>query len=342
MPHASRSLNWSQRIALIRHTLHAATRSGDFTFFKVLQAQGFLEGVNYVGLLTASMGDEADAPITALDDLNIALAQTYEDAFKTVFTKCKHLLSSPPSPPASVSESLANLFIDTSMQKQVADMAIDKITNSVLSLIESQPQQVQEIAASVWIGGVAIVADAIEMSLRHMDRLDKGEDDFIRIENSWSTVTTATMCAITALKGVYNLMDSSASETASEYSPSRAGSFSAASAASGVGVVFRRLSNAFTPTSPAHSRNSSVAHTSAVGSSSMPPDHRIGGTPWSPISTASSTSVPERFNERVFFQHTSLTPIPPTPGAAEGVNPFEMDMPDVPRVKEEMMDVVVS
>ncbi|PSK55899.1 hypothetical protein B9Z65_4777 [Elsinoe australis] len=341
MHHAHRSLNWSQRVALIRHTLHAAVRSGDFTFFKVLQAQSFLEGANYVDILSTSMGDEADSLVTALDDLNTSLAQIYEDAFKTVYTKWKHTMITPPSATTTLSETRANLHVDTSMQKQIADMAIDKTTGSVISLIESQPLHVQATAASVWIGGIAIIADAIEICLKHMDQLEKGEDDFIRMENSWTTVATSVTCAITALRGIYNLMDSLACDSNSEYSPSRAGSFSAAS---GVGVVFRRLSNAFAPASSSTSRNGSTAGVQGMQSrsGSAPPDHRIASSIRSSVSSACPSSMPERFGERVLFQHTDLTPIPPTPGPAEGVNPFERDMPDVPPMRQMMRDVVMA
>ncbi|KAF4552281.1 Hypothetical protein D9617_10g072620 [Elsinoe fawcettii] len=334
MHHANRFLNWSQRIALIRHTLHAAVRSGDFTFFKTLQAQGFLEGINYVGILTSSLGDDADALITALEDLNAALAQIFEDSFKTVYTKWKHLMSETDQP--NIVESRLNLYVDTSMQRQIADMAIDKTTNSVIALIESQPTHVQETAASVWIGGVATIADAIEICLIHMDSLDKGEDDFIRMENSWTTVATSVGCAITALRGIYNLMDSSASDSASECSPSRAGSFSAASAASG---VFRRLSNAFNPPSPAQSRSGSFLIKdagSAHRSGSVPPDHRFGSSMRSSVSSA----VPS-LNERIFFQHTNLTPIPPTPGPGEAINPFEREMSESDEVPTEPTSTLV-
>ncbi|KAG8626602.1 hypothetical protein KVT40_005547 [Elsinoe batatas] len=333
MHHASRSLNWSQRIALIRHTLHAAVRSGDFTFFKTLQAQGFLEGINYVGILTTSLGDDADALITVLDDLNAVIATIYEDAFKTIYTKWKHLMSESPNP--NINKARSNLYVDSCMQLQIADMAMDKTTNSAIALIEAQPTHVQETAASVWIAGVAIIADAIEICLLHMESLDKGADDFIRMENSWSTVATSVGCAITALRGIYNLMDSSASESASEYSPSRAGSFSAASAASG---VLRRLSNAFAPPSPAQSRNGSfVCKDSASGSrsGSLPLDHRYGTS----LRNSVSSAVPS-LNDKIFFQHTSLDPIPPTPGPSEGINPFDRDVDISPT--ETMRDVVMA
>lgn len=39
-----RKLHWTQRIALVCHNLHAARRTGDFTFFKTLQAHALIEG----------------------------------------------------------------------------------------------------------------------------------------------------------------------------------------------------------------------------------------------------------------------------------------------------------
>ncbi|KAG2168387.1 hypothetical protein JADG_008126 [Aureobasidium aubasidani] len=48
------TLHWQQRIALVRHNLHAAHRSGDFTFFKTLQAQALFDNTNHVATLSAT------------------------------------------------------------------------------------------------------------------------------------------------------------------------------------------------------------------------------------------------------------------------------------------------
>jgi len=163
----NRSPHWTQRIALIRHSLHAACRGGDFAFFKHLQAQGFIDGTNHVAILSATLGDEADILLAALDDLNAAIAQVHEDAFKNVYDSLKSCLSD--DMVRDESECRSKIFVDTTMQKQMADLAIDKMINSAIALIRQQPSHGHDVIASVWIEGTAIVADAIEIALRQMD-----------------------------------------------------------------------------------------------------------------------------------------------------------------------------
>jgi len=67
------------------------------------------------------------------------------------------------------SECRSKIFVDTTMQKQMADLAIDKMINSAIALIRQQPSHGHDVIASVWIEGTAIVADAIEIALRQMD-----------------------------------------------------------------------------------------------------------------------------------------------------------------------------
>ena len=59
-----RELHWTQRIALVRYNLHAARRTGDFTFFKTLQAHALIEGTDFVATLNDVLGDDADTVST--------------------------------------------------------------------------------------------------------------------------------------------------------------------------------------------------------------------------------------------------------------------------------------
>lgn len=88
----NKQLHWTQRVALIRRSLHAASRSGDFTFFKTLQAAGVLEGTNRVAQPSASLDDDADIVLAAMDNLNTGLAYVHQDAFKNVFDNLKESL----------------------------------------------------------------------------------------------------------------------------------------------------------------------------------------------------------------------------------------------------------
>jgi len=326
----NKSLHWTQRIALIRHNLHAASRSGDFAFFKHLQAQGFIDGTNHVAILSATLGDDADILLAALDDLNAGLAQVHEDAFKNVYDSLKSCLSDDMTRDAT--ECRSKVFVDTTMQKQMADLAIDKMTNSAIALIQQQPAHVQDIIASVWIGGTAIVADAIETCLRQMDTLENNLTDFIRLENSWAAVRNTTMCTVTALRGIYNLMD--VCESNSESSGSRRGSL-----AQTTSMAFRRLSNAFAPGSPSQSRPSSFAsardtpHRSSIGgvmNSFSGFDFKPSGT----LRNSISGAIPDKLPDHGPFQHTDLSPIPPTPATAdEAINPFDTTLaPPVPQL----------
>lgn len=79
-----RKLHWTQRIALVRHNLHAARRTSDFTFFKTLQAHALIESADYVATLNDVLGDNADIVLSTLDNLNAGIAYVHQDAFKSI------------------------------------------------------------------------------------------------------------------------------------------------------------------------------------------------------------------------------------------------------------------
>lgn len=198
-------LHWMQRITLTRHNLHAASRTSDFTFFKTLQAQAFLEGTDYVAILTTLLGNDADTVLHALDDLNAGMAYVHQDAFKTVYDNIR----------ASIAEEgssrRAKTVVDVSQQKQVAHFGIDKMANAAVALIENQPTHCQDAVANVWLIGATIIADAVQVCLSQIDKLENQMDDFILLEYSWQMVQTATEASVSALRGVFNLMASSES-----------------------------------------------------------------------------------------------------------------------------------
>lgn len=323
----NKQLHWTQRIALVRHNLHSASRSGDFTFFKTLQAYGLLEGMNHVATLSAALGDEADTVLAAMDNLNAGIAYVHQDAFKNVYESLKTAMREDGE---EASSNKSKIFVDTTMQKQMADMAIDKMTNSAVALIQHQPEAVQEQTANVWITGATIVADCMEISLKQMEGLEYIMDDFIRLEDSWNAVKGSVVCAITGLRGVFSLMDT-ASNNPEKTSP-RSQSF-----ASATGGMFRKLSTAFSAASgsqysPPSSRSASIV--SAPGGSpsrqgSIAPVYRTPNYVRNSISTGCPTRMPN-----AQFDHHKLSMIPPTPALEDAGNPFDTNfdasIPPVP------------
>lgn len=336
MTFTTQSLHWTQRIALIRHNLHAASRSGDFSFFKTLQAAGLIAGTNHIAALAAELGDDADVISVALDNLNAGLAYVHQDAFKNVYDNYKSTARDADQDVDSA-KMKAKLHVDITMQKNMADMAIDKMTSSAIALISQQPEKAQDAAANVWVTGVTIVADCMEMSLHQMEFLEDKLDDFIRLEESWNVVRASIVGAITGLKGVFRLMDPQQDNSARS-SPRNSSIASASSA------VFRRLSNAFTSPPAPNSRASSVVSASAASSSSfnhnaalrsasvssLGPVYRTPNYLRNSVSNGCPTSMPSGSD----FERHKLSTIPPTPsvGLDDLPDPFEDSAPPIPEL----------
>lgn len=318
-------LTWNPRVALVRHNLHTARRTRDFTFFKALQANAFLEGTDYVATLNNLLGDEADTIISTLDNLNAGIAFVHQDAFKTVYDSVKASMFNDGGNPET---RRSKLRVDISQQKDMADHAVDKTTSSAIALIESQPAFAQDIIANVWIGGITIISDAVKVCLDEIDALEDCLDDVIRLAYSLSNVQNIVDASITALRGVFKLMGSeSGSDTASQRSPSNA--------SSAFGMM-RRLSNVLshaytTQPYPNHKTSRSVSTASnnswtapagirASVSSACPTrmPHNSVGSHFSAPPHAQSAPMP--------FPHSTLSPIPPTPATGQGEmsNPFEL------------------
>lgn len=340
MPVTNQHLHWTQRVALIRSSLHSASRSGDFTFFKALQAAGMIDGTNHVAVLSAEMGDDVDVLLAAIDNLNAGLAYVHQDAFQKVYEGLKFSMKEEGDGEATHESKKAKLYVDITMQRNVADMAIDKMINSAVALINTQSEAFQEAAANVWITGSTIVADCIEVSLKEMLSLDTKMTDFIRIEESFNTVKASTISAVTGLKGVFWLMDTSHPSSPTEpKSPSAPRSASIASAGAG---MLRRLSTAFAPSvaSSSTSRSSSIVSQNAVNqqalransvssASAATPVYRTPNYVRNSISAGCPTSMPSNFEA---FRR-NLSTIPPTPAQDDDKDPFDTsEAPPVPKL----------
>lgn len=217
-----KKLHWSQRICLIRHNLHVASRTGNFGFFRALQAQDFLTGVDHVANLREALGDDADGVLSNLDNLNAVIAYVHEDAFRNVYDSTKANLVDCRG--SHDDDQRATIHVNIIRERQVADSSIDKMMNSAVNFIKSQPAHCQDEAASVLITGTIFIADAIEVCLYQIDSLEDSIGDFIRQEDSWSMVQCAVGSAVTAVKGVFSLMSTGANtdETLRAQLPQRA------------------------------------------------------------------------------------------------------------------------
>ncbi|CAK4030468.1 Hypothetical predicted protein [Lecanosticta acicola] len=333
----AKQLHWTQRVALVRHNLHAAGRSGDCGFFKSLQAAGLIEGTNHFACLTTTMGDEADTLLAALDNLNGALALTYQDAFQNVYDNLKNSMRD-----TDKEADRSKLYVDITLQKNKVEMAIDKLSNSATALINQQPPHAQDQAANVYITGITLVADCAEVVTKQLETLDQKMDDFIRLEDSWNTVKASVLAANAGLKGVFYMLD--VNDTKGEGTP-RSVSISSASS-----NMFRRISNAFqsSPTSRSSSVASAGAPRGSISGGSMPV-YRTPNYLRNSISAGCPTSMPATFNipspssnppnfsnfeanKFNSFQAHTLSTIPPTPGYDEDEkDPFDTtEIPPVP------------
>lgn len=338
-----KQLHWSSRVALVRHNLHAASRSGDFHFFKTLQANGFIEGTNHVATLSAELGDDADTLLAAMDNLNAGLAYIHQDAFKNVYDNLKNDLQDS----EDVKAHRSKLYVDITMQRNMADMAIDKMTSSAIALINQQPPHVQDSAANVWITGATIASDCMQVCLKEMSEIDNKMDDFIRLEESWNIIKASVVCTVTGMKGVFSLMDATSPNDSQKSSPRNSSIVSTSSA------VFRRFSNAFSaaPSSTGTntgnaSRSASIAsapgfslnaanHSRNASISSLGPVYRTPDYVRNSVSAGCPTSMPPKAGNSglgMEWAKHKLSMIPPTPATeSDGFkDPFDTEIPPVP------------
>lgn len=326
----AQKLHWTQRIALVRHNLHAARRTGDFSFFKSLQAHALIEGTDYVALLNQTLGDNADGVLSTLDNLNAGIAYVHQDAFKAIYDNAKNNMH-------TGEESLASrrslLRVDICQQRDMADHAIDKTTNSAINLIQTQPVDCQDAVANAWITGATIMADAVCVCLNEMNGLENHLDDFISLEYSWNSIQTSVDAAISALRGIFSLMtttsqpaapiknrnlsvSSAGSQEHSNSAATRSRNSSTASAFS----MFKRAFSVSAPSGPPPPKSARSSLNSSLNSSLPLPDPNARGFRAS-ISAACPTKMPN-FGDH---PHTVLTTIPPTPAVIDMSTPDMMN-----------------
>jgi hypothetical protein len=310
----TKRLSWMQRVALIRHNLHAACRTTDFTFFKALQASAFLESTDYVAMLTILMRDEADTILHGLDDLNAGLAYVHQDAFKNIYDNIRSSIAEEDGPRR------AKTRVDLSQQKQITEFGIAKMVNAAIALIEQQPSHCQEAVANVWIIGATIMADSIQTCILQMDKLEYMLDDFLLLEYSWQMVQTAVEASVSALRGVFSLMGTS--DTSVSPTTGAVGS-RAASISSNASSFIRRLSTVLThstaPPAPPSSARSSI-NMGLVNTDVM----RNSISAACPVAMPAMPAPPKRASHDPITFQRKLSTIPPTPFGMGDVNPFEM------------------
>jgi hypothetical protein len=306
----SQKLHWTQRVALVRHNLHSARRTGDFTFFKALQAHALIDGTDHVAILHSILGDDADSVVSTLDNLNAGIAYVHQDAFKAVYDSAKATMYKV----GSTSSSRKSLLrVDISQQRDMADHAIDKTSNSAINLIEQQPTHCQDAVANAWITGMTIISDAVCVCLKEMEAIEGLMDDYIRLEYSWNSIQSCVDAAVSALRGIFNLMATSSGQSTartmsiSSEAPTPMPRGRTSSTASALGMIKRAFSQAhlMNPTPLKNNRPEPYA----PGTESTSRSLRLS------MSAACPTRI-SNFSD-LNFQHTHLSTIPPTPAAVQ-------------------------
>jgi hypothetical protein len=308
-------LHWTQRIALVRHNLHAARRTNDFTFFKTLQAHAIIDGTDHVAILHSVLGNDADSVLSTLDNLNAGVAYVHQDAFKAVYDGAKSTMYKADN---SLASRRSLLRVDICQQRDMSDHAIDKTANSAVQLIHAQPTHCQEAVANAWITGTTIIADAVCVCLNEMEAIEDNIDDFIRLEYSWSSIQGSVDAAISALRGIFSLMERSIPSTnlSRNLSVSSAGSEGGgnsfrsrnSSTASAFGGLIKRAFNQaqnMGPPPPA------VPKLNRAGSLSLP-----DANPRT-LRLSVSGACPTKMSTYIDHPHTLLSTIPPTPASRE-------------------------
>lgn len=265
-----------------------------------------------MALLQFSLGDSADAVLSTLDNLNAGIAYVHQDAFKAVYDGAKAAMHT---------DDKANrrslLRVDICQQRDMADLAIDKTTNSAVNLIQSQPISCQDAVANAWITGTTIIADAVCVCLNEMNQVEHNIDDFILLEYSWNLIQSSVDSAISALRGIFSLMaqtnvnNSTTLPIQRNLSCSSAGSDQNAastrsrnsSTASAFSFIKRALSHG--QIQPPQAKN---ARTGSMSVSISPPDANSRG-----FRASMSAACPTKMSTFGAHPHTILNTIPPTP-----------------------------
>lgn len=315
---STQRLHWTQRIALVRHNLHTARRTNDFSFFNSLQAHALIEGTDHVALLYSSLGDGADSVLSTLDNLNAGIAYVHQDAFKAVYDSLKAAVHNGEQ---SFSDRRSLLRVDVHQQRDMADHAIDKTTNSAINLIQAQPTHCQDAVANAWMTGTTIIADAVCICLNEMSKLEEHPDDFIGLEYSWNSIQSAVDGAISALRGIFTLMGTPNLNHQNLFPPSYGRNLSVSSAVSDNGAASTRSRSSSTASafsfirralsnSQSHPSSAKLARSGSIALPMPPPEANPRG-----FRASMNNACPTKMPTFGGHSHTTLTTIPPTPAA---------------------------
>ena len=185
-----RKLHWTQRIALVRYNLHAARRTGDFTFFKTLQAHALIEGTDFVTTLNDVLGDDADT-VSTLDNLNAGVGGLVN----------------------GVVGHLALLRCVDALLRFARFQAVSRSEHGRFRAVVDRLERVLVHVCDPWITGTTIIADAVKVCLDQMDSIELYVDDFIRLEYAWSSIQNSVDAAVSALRGIFSLMANGSSRS---------------------------------------------------------------------------------------------------------------------------------
>lgn len=304
-------LHWLQRVALVRHNLHIASSTGDFTFFKTLQANYFCTEVDHAANLRALLGEDAEIVLANLDKSNAVIGFVHEDSFKKIFDLARASVSRRSIDSRRSGDEDARAAFNSSIidQRRIADSAIDKMVESAISCISQLPLAAQDDAAEIFMTGATFIADAMQICLLKMSSFEHANGDFARHDNTWTHVQLVVGSAVSALKGVFTLMSDGRAdnEDTAPSKPLRSSSIDAIAR-----NLLRRLSisavGSTSSHSPAASRRSSITSPVAGGgyllnSPATKTHHNRSG---SAVSTTSTRALS-------CGTFTRMPTIPPTP-----------------------------
>ena len=325
-------LQWTQRIALVRHNLHIASSTGDFTFFKTLQADRFRTDCDHVASLRAALGDEADAVITSLDKSNAVIGFVHEDSFKKIFDLARRIadarrrssLNATSGGGVITDEARTAFHYSIVEQRRIADSAIDKMVESAIACISQLPPAAQADAAHVFVTGTTFVADAMQICLQKMAAVEASIGTFAQHESAWAAVQLVVSAAVSALKGVFTLMSEghgAAGGMGSDSDESRKPLRS-----SSIDVIARNLLKRISISASSASLSSSFSP-SPSRRPSMSSPVAANGQIISPTTTRMSH---KRAGSSASGAVTKMPTIPPTP-AHHLMDPFDVACGYVPR-----------
>ena len=305
----SKRIHWTQRIALIRHNMHAASTTGDFGFFRTLQAHFLLEGTDHVVILSDALGGEVDHLLRVLDNLNSGIACAHEDAFRNVYDalykrqggeeKGNDEAVSPQASTKSFTPSVGeeghgnagikrcldssvSFHVTARKELDMAGMAIDKMMHSAIQLLQEQPAEAQDAAANVLILGTTFIADVMQTAVSKIATLERCGDDIARADACLNIVQSSVSAAVSALKGVLNMLESpqepadAAARSLAKFPetlPGRTRSISSTAGNSVHGALgfFRRMSAVMTSSSSSATSPTTSRKTSTVSLASHAP-----------------------------------------------------------------------